>query len=427
MSKDTVIKIENLSKQYRLGLVSTGTLSHDINRLWAKVRGKDDPYLKIGDTNDRSTKGQSDYVWALKDISLEIKCGERIGIIGQNGAGKSTLLKILSEVTGPTTGRIKIQGRTASLLEVGTGFHQELTGRENIYMNGTILGMSRFEITKKLDEIVDFSGVEKYLDTPVKRYSSGMMVRLGFAVAAHLEPDILIVDEVLAVGDVEFQKKAIGKMQEVSDSQGRTILFVSHNMTAIKKLCKKCILLKNGNINFIGDPKSTIKKYLATNLPKLNFSPEFNRKKMNKDFYLKQAILKNDKLEKCYSFSCDQNFNIELTFNVNKTILGIYAHLHIRNVNTGELYIECDSTESQVNPLSKLLPGEHKFNIKFPSRTLAKGTYIVFLNFVSAFKASFHVDSPKYILTFELNDNSTNHGRTRTSHLSTLLKWEKIH
>ena len=266
MSKDVVIRIENLSKLYRLGLVSTGTMAHDLNRFWAKVRGKDDPFLKIGETNDRSSKGGSDYVWALKDINLEVKRGDRIGIIGKNGAGKSTLLKILSEVTGPTSGRIKMKGRIGALLEVGTGFHPELTGRENIYMNGTILGMSHREVSKKLDEIVDFAGVERYIDTPVKRYSSGMMVRLGFAVAAHLEPDILIVDEVLAVGDAEFQKKAIGKMQEVSEDHGRTILFVSHNMQAIRSLCNKGVLITNGSISKTGGMNEVVDYYMDENV-----------------------------------------------------------------------------------------------------------------------------------------------------------------
>ena len=263
---DTVIRIENLSKQYRLGLVSTGTVSHDLNRWWCKMVGKEDPYLKIGESNDRTSKGESDYVWALKDINLEVKRGERIGIIGKNGAGKSTLLKILSQVTGPTTGSVKMKGRVGALLEVGTGFHRELTGRENIYMNGTILGMKRWEVKNKLDEIVDFAGVERYLDTPVKRYSSGMMVRLGFAVAAHLEPDILIVDEVLAVGDAEFQKKAIGKMKEVSEGQGRTILFVSHNLTAIDSLCERAMLIEKGSIILNGSTSKVIDKYHSDSL-----------------------------------------------------------------------------------------------------------------------------------------------------------------
>ncbi len=256
------IKIENLSKQYRLGVIGTGTLSHDLNRFFARLLGKEDPYLKVGEVNDRTQKGQSDYVWALKDINLEVQQGEVLGIIGKNGAGKSTLLKILSKVTAPTTGSIKAKGRIASLLEVGTGFHPELTGRENIFLNGAILGMTKAEIRAKLDEIVAFAGIEKYVDTPVKRYSSGMMVRLGFAVAAHLEPEILVVDEVLAVGDAEFQKKAIGKMQDVSRNDGRTVLFVSHNMASVKSLCTRGIVLENGQLVFNGNVDDAVKKYL---------------------------------------------------------------------------------------------------------------------------------------------------------------------
>lgn len=255
------LKAENISKQYRLGQVGTGTLSHDLNRFWYKVRGKEDPYLKIGEANDRTTKGLSDYVWSLRDINFEIEQGDAVGIIGRNGAGKSTLLKVLSKVTKPTTGHISTNGRIASLLEVGTGFHPEMTGRENVFLNGAILGMTRKEIKRKFDEIVDFSGVERYIDTPVKRYSSGMYVRLAFAVAAHLESEILIVDEVLAVGDAEFQKKCLGKMNDVTRGEGRTILFVSHNMTAVKELCTKGILLTHGQIDYQGDILSTIIEY----------------------------------------------------------------------------------------------------------------------------------------------------------------------
>jgi lipopolysaccharide transport system ATP-binding protein len=258
----TVIKVENLSKQYRLGQVGTGTISHDVNRWWHKIRGKEDPYLKIGESNDRTTKGDSDYVWALKDINFEVQQGEVLGIIGRNGAGKSTLLKILSRTTSPTTGSVKIKGRVASLLEVGTGFHPELSGRDNIFLNGAILGMTRREIQSKFDEIVDFAGVERYVDTPVKRYSSGMYVRLAFAVAAHLEPEILIVDEVLAVGDAEFQKKCLGKMKDVSVNQGRTVLFVSHNMAAILNLCEKSISMENGRISEVGDSNIVISNYM---------------------------------------------------------------------------------------------------------------------------------------------------------------------
>ena len=257
-----VIEFDGVGKQYVLGTFGTGTLSQDLNRWWARVRGKEDPYLKIGEVNDRTKKGDSRFVWALKDISFSVEQGDVVGIIGKNGAGKSTLLKILSRVTSPTVGSIKVKGRIASLLEVGTGFHPEMTGRENIYMNGSIMGMTRSEITRKLDEIVDFAGVEKYLDTPVKRYSSGMIVRLGFAIAAHLDPEILVVDEVLAVGDAEFQKKAIGKMHDVANGQGRTVLFVSHNMAAVKSLCKKGVVMKNGGIEYTGDIESSVAHYL---------------------------------------------------------------------------------------------------------------------------------------------------------------------
>ena len=256
-----VIKAENISKQYRLGQVGTGPLTHDLNRFWHKIRGKEDPYLKIGEANDRSTKGTSDYVWSLQDINFEINEGDAVGIIGRNGAGKSTLLKLLSKVTKPTTGNIYTKGRIASLLEVGTGFHPEMTGRENIFLNGAILGMTRKEITRKFDEIVDFSGVERYIDTPVKRYSSGMYVRLAFAVAAHLESEILIVDEVLAVGDAEFQKKCLGKMGDVSKGEGRTVLFVSHNMAAVKELCNQGILLNQGKIEYIGTATESVIEY----------------------------------------------------------------------------------------------------------------------------------------------------------------------
>jgi len=275
LEKDIILKAENVSKQYRLGQVGTGTLSHDINRWWHQIRGKENPYLKIGDTNDRSTKGDSDYVWALQDINFEVERGEVLGIIGKNGAGKSTLLKILSKVTAPTTGSIKSRGRIASLLEVGTGFHGEMTGRENIYLNGAILGMTKKEISSKLNEIIDFSGCERYIDTPVKRYSSGMTVRLAFAVAAFLEPEILVIDEVLAVGDAEFQKKAIGKMQDISKGEGRTVLFVSHNMAAIETLCTRVISMQYGRICGDGNATKVISDYLQNS--------SFSERKINFD------------------------------------------------------------------------------------------------------------------------------------------------
>ncbi len=281
---NTVIEFNNVGKQYILGTIGTGTLSQDLNRWWANIRGKEDPYLKIGETNDRTQKGDSRFVWALRDINFKVEQGDVVGIVGKNGAGISTLLKILSRVTSPTTGDIKIKGRIASLLEVGTGFHPEMTGRENIFMNGSIMGMTKAEIRSKFDEIVDFAGVAKYVDTPVKRYSSGMMVRLGFAIAAHLEPEILVVDEVLAVGDAEFQKKAIGKMQDVSKGEGRTVLFVSHNMAAVKSLCTTGIVLQNGMTVFSGNIDDTLKFYL-------NETPDTNEGKIINSIKHKKATI----------------------------------------------------------------------------------------------------------------------------------------
>lgn len=276
-----VIEFNNVGKQYILGTIGTGTLSQDLNRWWANIRGKEDPYLKIGETNDRTQKGDSRFVWALRDINFKVEQGDVVGIIGKNGAGKSTLLKILSRVTSPTIGDIKIKGRIASLLEVGTGFHPEMTGRENIFMNGSIMGMTKEEIRSKFDEIVDFAGVAKYVDTPVKRYSSGMMVRLGFAIAAHLEPEILVVDEVLAVGDAEFQKKAIGKMQDVSKGEGRTVLFVSHNMAAVKSLCTRGIVLENGRTAYQGNIDESLRYYLHSS-PQNEGKKIINAVKMHK-------------------------------------------------------------------------------------------------------------------------------------------------
>lgn len=311
------LEVEDLSKQYRLGQVGTGTLSHDLNRWWHKIRGKEDPYLKIGESNDRTQKGQSDYVWALRDINFKIEQGDAVGIIGRNGAGKSTLLKLLSKVTKPTTGNIKVRGRIASLLEVGTGFHPEMTGRENIYLNGAILGMNRREITRKFDEIVDFAGVERYIDTPVKRYSSGMYVRLAFAVAAHLESEILIVDEVLAVGDAEFQKKCLGKMGDVSRGEGRTVLFVSHNMASVKDLCNNGIVLENGRVDFSGEVKECIMRYNG------------NTTRNSSHYYKSREVIEFSKVEKMYISdnanncisvisSLSEDYYLNIFFNINE-------------------------------------------------------------------------------------------------------------
>ncbi len=372
--KDIILKAENISKQYRLGQVGTGTLSHDLNRWWHKIRGKEDPYLRIGETNDRSTKGTSDYVWALQDINFEVERGEVLGIIGKNGAGKSTLLKILSKVTAPTTGKIKSRGRIASLLEVGTGFNGEMTGRENIFLNGAILGMTKKEITLKLDEIIEFSGCERYIDTPVKRYSSGMTVRLAFAVAAFLEPEILVVDEVLAVGDAEFQKKAIGKMQDVSTQEGRTVLFVSHNMTAVKSLCTRGIVLEYGKIVFEGTIDKVIEKYLE------NKHSTAHRIWNSLDIYPKNSFFKLREAKVIdkggivsINHSIHDNVMVEFIYEIIKEG-ELFTHgFNLFNIENVHILSSHDKYSSSLN---KALPiGIHKKTVVIPGNLLAEGSY----------------------------------------------------
>lgn len=306
---ESVIKIEELGKLYQLGTIGTGTLSRDMEKWWARMRGKEDPFLKLGEINDRTKSQNENFVWALKDVSFEVKKGEVLGIIGRNGAGKSTLLKLLSKVTKPSVGRIKVKGKIASLLEVGTGFHPELTGRENVFLNGAIMGMARFEIQSKFDQIVEFAGVERYIDTPVKRYSSGMYVRLAFAVAAFLEPEILIIDEVLAVGDAEFQKRCLGRIKEVSESDGRTILFVSHNLGSIHTLCTKALWLDKGTVKQIGTPGEVIKSYNQTTIENAG---EFVRDKDpgNKPLWFERIYITDWKNEKKSIFLHDEDIFI---------------------------------------------------------------------------------------------------------------------
>ena len=344
MKKEIILQAENISKQYRLGLVGTGTISHDLNRWWHRIRGKEDPYLKIGEDNDRSTKATSDYVWALKDINFEVQRGEVLGVIGKNGAGKSTLLKILSRVTSPTTGKIKTKGRIASLLEVGTGFHGEMTGRENIYLNGAILGMTKKEIAVKIDEIIDFSGCERYIDTPVKRYSSGMTVRLAFAVAAFLEPEILVIDEVLAVGDAEFQKKAIGKMQDISKGEGRTVLFVSHNMVAIQNLCTRVVVLENGTSVFSGQTSEAIEFYINQKDKKEFINPVF-RKDISKTIGPKvlECSLKNKKGKIKSSFNAGETMVLRICVQPDQNEKRQYAVVWFINDSFDEHFAICTS------------------------------------------------------------------------------------
>jgi len=369
-----VIKAEKVSKLYRLGVISSKTLSQDFNRFLARLRGKEDPYLKIGALNRRDIKNENDFVFALKDISFEINKGEIVGIIGKNGAGKSTLLKILSRVTTPSTGNLKVKGRIASLLEVGTGFHQELTGRENIYLNGSILGMSKKEITGKFDEIVDFSGVETYIDTPVKRYSSGMYVRLAFAVAAHLEPEILIVDEVLAVGDAEFQKKCLGKMQEVSSRDGRTILFVSHNMGAISSLCTSAILLEKGLLKSSGSTDNIISQYLTTDN---SLKPFHEFEDQDTDVYFKKIAIHSDK-EETASNELDVRYPVTIKFfyKVKNYINGTSIAFSIYSKSGTKLFYSSVKIDELLENIDDKT-GAHTAEVTIPGYFLTPGSYFI--------------------------------------------------
>lgn len=371
----TAIEFNNVGKQYRLGLVSTKTLSHDLNRWWqTTVLKKEDPYLKIGEINDRSTMGSSEYVWALRDIDFKVEQGDVVGIIGKNGAGKSTLLKLLSKVTGPTVGTIRARGRIGALLEVGTGFHQEMTGRENIYMNGAIMGMTKNDISRKLDEIVAFSGCERYIDTPVKRYSSGMTVRLGFAVAAHLEPEILVVDEVLAVGDAEFQKKAIGKMQDVSRGEGRTVLFVSHNMASIQNLCKTGILLEQGMIKTTGDVSDVINAYISANLAEVgdvSHLSQFNR------IGVTTKELEILELTRTSPYVMDSSDDISFVVRVkrnSKSIKTFKITTLVDNIASGGTRVGMAYSPEIQWPEGKEMA---EFEIRLPEHHLARGKYIL--------------------------------------------------
>lgn len=419
---DTIIKIENLYKEYRLGIISTGTLYRDLQSWWARARGKEDPNSLITQSITLN-KELKQHILALDDISLDVQKGEILGIIGPNGAGKSTLLKILSKVTTPSKGIIKIKGRIGSLLEVGTGFHPELTGRENIYLNGAILGMRKYEIDKKLDEIISFAEMEKFIDTPVKRYSSGMYVRLAFAVAAHLEPEILIVDEVLAVGDAQFQKKCIGKMSEVSKSEGRTVLFVSHNMGTIRQLCSRAVLINKGKLVANSDAGSVVDLYL-NNVNKEFESPEkvFARDE-SKDFQLLSIKLTDFKGTVKQSFECDEYVNINMECLYRRRVPGIYGYLSL--VKEGSDILISDTYDLAESSLSETEPGKYKIIVKIPPRTLGHGTYNINLYFVShQSDKGQYADMAEYACSFTVNDTATQRGNNRGGYFSTLLKWE---
>ena len=401
----------------------TVTLSHDLNRWFYKIRGKQDPYLTVGSVNNREQKGSSEYVWALKNISFEVKRGEVIGIIGKNGAGKSTLLKILSKVTSPTTGQIKSKGRIASLLEVGTGFHPEMTGRENIYLNGAILGMTKLEIRSKIDEIISFSGCEMYIDTPVKRYSSGMKVRLAFAVAAHLDPEILVVDEVLAVGDAEFQKKAIGKMQDISKGDGKTVLFVSHNMTTINNLCKRSILLDNGTVFKEGPTSEIIPYYLSKSqseqmIPKVYFDLDDK-----KGFQILGAKLVDDSFHTIENgiVSTTQNYFLEVDYAFKQELSKCHLTIIIKN-SSGEIVMFLDRTDFYKSYF-KAENGEYKARVKIQNPLLKSDVYYV--TFGLANQVTNKNDHKFDVLKYKV-ENLDSIRKTRSGYLFLPSEWEMI-
>lgn len=391
---DEVIRFENIGKLYKLGRVGTGTLSHDLNRWWhTAILRKEDPYLVIGETNHRDSKGESKYVWALEDINFSVKRGDVVGVIGQNGSGKSTLLKILSRITAPTTGVIKTKGRIASLLEIGTGFHPELTGRDNIYMNGSILGMTKREISSKLDEIVEFSGIERYIDTPVKRYSSGMTVRLGFAVAAFLEPEILLVDEVLAVGDAEFQKRAIGKMQHITTGEGRTVLFVSHNMNSVLQLCNRGLLLEDGKIAYSGDIHSVVSKYVGN----LRGSTMFEGLDGNENILcVRRAVVSSDE-RSGNIFENTSSIKVEIEVEIKEKLKNLIVGFILMSQYDSPLARADYNDETLENTLP---PGRYVFQFEIPPCTLAPGNYGIV--FDVAHKRVKRFSTPKSNLYFEV-------------------------
>ncbi|WP_276133795.1 ABC transporter ATP-binding protein [Polluticoccus soli] len=426
---NVVIKVEHLAKQYRLGAIGHGYLRDDVARYLAKLRGKEDPFSKIAEVNDRSTKGNSDYVWAIKDISFELRQGEVLGIVGKNGSGKSTLLKILSKVTKPTRGNIKMKGRVASLLEVGTGFNPDLTGRENIFLNGAILGMSTAEIKAKFDEIVDFSGVERYIDTPVKRYSSGMYVRLAFAVAAFLEPEILIIDEVLAVGDVEFQRKCLGKMKDVSNKEGRTVLFVSHNMGAIKGLCKSGLYLKNGMTERMGEINEVIDYFLQKDGGSFNDVGcpvrEFDDN-ATIPIQLKKVWLTDMSGRTRSDFDVFDQVICNVEYKVREKVMGVTPIINV-NRDGHELFrsFACDLDE---NILEGQEPDVYRYSVKLPL-PLKKGFYQVSLGLgkLRVRDIDFADDALSFFVD-ELSFDPTNKSYTanRPGVVPALLKWEKV-
>jgi len=417
------VKAEHLSKMYRLGEINNGTLWQDIQS-WAAIKSKkEDPNSKIG---ENKYSGDKDHFWALKDISFDIKQGDRLGIIGKNGAGKSTLLKILSRITTPTEGIIKIKGKIASLLEVGTGFHQELTGRENIYLNGAILGMKKRRIDELLDSIIDFSGIEQHIDTPVKRYSSGMYVRLAFAVAAHLDADILIADEVLAVGDAEFQKKALGKMQDLSTGQGRTVLFVSHNMGSIRNLCNCGITMEKGRIIFIGNIDDCIGKYTSSILSAPVSSEQQSERSYDidktKPFQVEKIQIINKYGNQLSMYEAQEELKIRLFCLSNNPILDLYCWLLLKT-DSGQSIIICDSREDGKNIFNNLSKNNYVIDVTIPAGILSAGDYKLTLRFGSGSFPGFYIQCLDDTLSFKITDTISLRGNARNALTSVILNW----
>ena len=417
---ETVIQVDNLGKRYRLGQNHHDLLSERLSAALRSVRWRRRPASArrarlVSRNNDKD-------FWALRDVSFAVKKGEVVGVIGRNGAGKSTLLKILSRITGPTEGRVELLGRVGSLLEVGTGFHPELTGRENIFLNGAILGMRMAEIRRKFDEIVEFAEVEEFIDTPVKRYSSGMYVRLAFAVAAHLEPEILLVDEVLAVGDIQFQRKCLGKMGEVA-KEGRTVLFVSHNMGAINQICQSCMWLDKGRIREAGSASSIVSSYIkgldaSAGMGEVHFAED-----RMKEAQLRRVRLLDVHGRVTQRFDCDKPVIMELLFQVHRRLPGLYGYLLVSRLD-GTRVMTSDSLDMPPNLLDNLDIGTYLINVSVPVRTLAHGEYSIYLSFASISGANFSVDCPGTVCSFSLDDLTSRRGNRREGFFSTLLQWE---
>lgn len=423
----TILKFEKISKRYRLGTVSSHTLSHDLNRWFQmNIRGKDDPYLKISETNDCAQRNQNQYVLALNNISFDVEQGDVLGIIGNNGAGKSTLLKILSKITSPSSGSIRAHGRVASLLEVGTGFHPEMTGLENIYMNGAILGMTKAEITRKLDEIIDFSGVERYISTPVKRYSSGMTVRLGFAIAAHLDPEILVVDEVLAVGDIAFQQKAIGKMQDVSRNQGRTVLFVSHNLGAVQQICRSLCVLKNGSLVYYGNIEEGIATYMKSNREQssLSVKEQLSMQKKNETMELINLEIQQPNKHSGYYLTKDP-FIITFTYELFKNALALRIGFDIINSKSGILVFR-SFHDDNANEIKTLNRGSYISRALVPGFLLQEDDYTLSVSIGIHNQRWIIFDEVKVTLSFKNLDgiNKLYFSDNRPGIINPLIDWQ---